>query len=48
VHMPVREMAMLATQMLIALVEGRTVPVRQPVLPVTHTVRASCGGKMPG
>jgi DNA-binding LacI/PurR family transcriptional regulator len=48
VHMPVREMAMLATQMLIALVEGRTVPVRQPVLPVTLTVRASCGGKMPG
>ncbi len=46
VHMPIQEMAVLATQMLIALVEGRPVPFRQPVLPVTLTIRKSCGVRL--
>jgi DNA-binding LacI/PurR family transcriptional regulator len=47
VHMPIYEMGMLAAQMLIALVEGREVPDRQPVLPVSLTVRESCGASSP-
>jgi LacI family transcriptional regulator len=41
VHMPIYEMGMLATQMLIAQVEGREVAQRQALLPVTLSVRAS-------
>ncbi|HLK61334.1 MAG TPA: LacI family DNA-binding transcriptional regulator [Chthonomonadaceae bacterium] len=41
VHMPIHEMGMLATQMLIAQVEGREVAQRQVTLPVTLSVRAS-------
>lgn len=43
VHMPIFEMGMRATQMLIELVEGREVAERQPVLPVSLTVRESSG-----
>jgi LacI family transcriptional regulator len=41
VHIPIREMAILATEMLIARVEGREITKRQPVLPVSLTVRQS-------
>lgn len=41
VHMPIYEMGLLATQMLIALVEGRELPEWQPVLPVSLTIRES-------
>ena len=41
VSMPIHEMGVAATQMLIAQVEGREVPVRQPVLAVRLTVRAT-------
>lgn len=43
VHMPIFEMGMLATQMLIELVEGREVAERQPILPVSLIVRESSG-----
>lgn len=43
VHMPIREMAMRAAKMLIAQVEGKEVGERQPVLPVSLTVRDSSG-----
>jgi len=43
VHMPIFEMGMLATQMLIELVEGREVAERQPILPVSLVVRQSSG-----
>ncbi|MCS6859211.1 MAG: LacI family transcriptional regulator [Abditibacteriales bacterium] len=45
VHMPLYEMSQRATQMLIAQVEGNDVAVRQPVLPVSLTVRESCGAQ---
>jgi LacI family transcriptional regulator len=41
VRMPIREMGMAATRMLIAHVNGEPVPERQLVLPVSLTVRAS-------
>lgn len=44
VHMPIAEMAIEATKMLIALVEKRSLPQTQIVLPVTITVRQSSGG----
>jgi LacI family transcriptional regulator len=47
VHMPIYEMGVLATEMLIALIEGRELPERQPVLPVSLTVRESSGPTAP-
>lgn len=43
VHMPIFEMAVRATEMVIDLVEGRDVAERQPILPVHLTVRRSSG-----
>jgi LacI family transcriptional regulator len=43
VYMPIYEMGVLAAKMLIALVEGRDVAERQPLLSVTLSVRESCG-----
>jgi LacI family transcriptional regulator len=45
VHMPILEMGTLAAQMLIDLVEGRTPKQRHPVLPVSFSVRTSCGAQ---
>ena len=45
VHMPIDEMAMRAAEMLITLVEGGEVVDNQPVLPVSLTVRESCGAR---
>jgi DNA-binding LacI/PurR family transcriptional regulator len=47
VHMPIYALGTLATQMLIALVEGREPAERQPVLPVSLNVRESCGAMPP-
>jgi DNA-binding LacI/PurR family transcriptional regulator len=47
VYMPIYEMGMLAAKMLIALVEGREVAERQPVLPVRLSVRESSGVRLP-
>jgi LacI family transcriptional regulator len=41
VHMPIYEMGMAAAAMLVALVEGQEVPDRQPLFPVSLTVRGS-------
>lgn len=43
VRMPILEMGSLATTLLIDLIEGRTPAEKQPVLPVSLTVRQSCG-----
>ncbi len=43
VHMPLSEMGSLAAKMLISRLEGETVENIQPVLPVSLTVRQSCG-----
>jgi LacI family transcriptional regulator len=43
VRMPIEEMGALAVKMLVDRVEGRPIADPQPVLPVTLTVRASCG-----
>lgn len=43
VHMPIYTMGVLATDMLIGLSSGRELENRQPVLPVTLTIRDSCG-----
>lgn len=43
VHMPIAEMGETAASMLIERVEGREPAVRQAVLPVSLTVRQSCG-----
>ncbi len=43
VHMPIREMGALAADLLFARLEGRYVEDLQPVLPVSLTVRRSCG-----
>ncbi|MDX1934413.1 MAG: LacI family DNA-binding transcriptional regulator [Capsulimonadales bacterium] len=43
VRMPIAEMGRTAAEMLIALIEGRPVVERQPILPVSLTVRDSCG-----
>lgn len=45
VHMPIYEMSTLAVRMLIALVEGREMPEKQPILPVRLTVRDSSGAQ---
>ena len=47
IKMPIYEMSKLAVQMLIALVEGQEIAQRQPVLPVSLTVRHSCGAMPP-
>jgi len=47
VHMPLYSMGVLASQMLIALAEGREPEERQPVLPVSLTIRESCGASPP-
>jgi len=41
VRMPIYEMGMLAAQMLIAMVEGREIADRQPILPVSLSIRES-------
>ncbi|NLI01206.1 MAG: LacI family transcriptional regulator [Chthonomonadales bacterium] len=41
VRMPIRDMGMVATRMLIACLKGEPIPERQPVLPVSLTVRKS-------
>ena len=43
VRMPISEMGAMAVQMLVDRVEGREVANPHPVLPVSLTVRASCG-----
>ncbi len=43
VRMPIAEMGALAVRMLVDLVEGRPVDTPHPVLPVSLTVRNSCG-----
>jgi LacI family transcriptional regulator len=43
VHMPIYSMGARAVQMLAALAEGAEVGERQPTLPVTLTIRESCG-----
>jgi LacI family transcriptional regulator len=43
VRMPISEMGQLATALLIDRLEGREPPDRQPVLPVSLTIRSSCG-----
>jgi LacI family transcriptional regulator len=43
VRMPIVEMGALAVRMLVDLVEGRPIPTPHPVLPVSLTVRNSCG-----
>lgn len=43
VHMPIYTMGVLATDMLIGLSSGRELENRQPMLPVSLTIRASCG-----
>lgn len=45
VRMPILEMGALATTMLIELIEGRTPAERQPILPVSLTIRQSCGAQ---
>lgn len=47
VHMPIYEMGGAAANLLIDVVEGRSPDQRQPVLPVSLTVRASCGASVP-
>ncbi len=47
VRMPILEMGALATTMLIDLIEGRPPTDRQPVLPVSLTIRQSCGAQLP-
>lgn len=43
VRMPIEDMCALAVQMLIERIEGGTISQPQPILPVTLSVRASCG-----
>lgn len=43
VRMPVYDMSLLATELLISLIEGKEITQRQPVLPVSLTVRRSSG-----
>lgn len=45
VRMPIREMGALAVQLLIAEINGKQAPDRSSVLPVSLTVRASCGAQ---
>jgi LacI family transcriptional regulator len=47
VRMPIEEMSALATRLLFAAVERREIPDRRPVLPVSLTVRESCGAEAP-
>jgi LacI family transcriptional regulator len=43
VHMPIEEMGVLAARMLVARIEHREVGDPQPLLPVSLTIRQSCG-----
>lgn len=43
VHMPIEEMGAMAARMLMSLIEREEIPQPQPVLPVSLTVRQSCG-----
>jgi LacI family transcriptional regulator len=43
VHQPILQLGATAAEQLIALVEHNDVPETQTILPVTLTVRASCG-----
>lgn len=45
VRMPIREMGALAVQLLISEISGTAVEDRGPVLPVSLTVRATCGAR---
>jgi len=45
VHMPIFEMGIEAAKILTALVEGRPIVEKHPVLPVSLTVRESCGAQ---
>jgi LacI family transcriptional regulator len=47
VAMPTAQIATTATEMLLALVRGETIPNRHPLLPVTLTIRESCGASTP-
>jgi DNA-binding LacI/PurR family transcriptional regulator len=47
VRMPIYDMSLQATQLLISLIEGKEITLRQPVLPVSLTVRHSCGASLP-
>jgi LacI family transcriptional regulator len=47
VRMPIEEMSALAARLLIAAVERREIPDRRPLLPVSLTVRESCGAEAP-
>jgi DNA-binding LacI/PurR family transcriptional regulator len=44
VHMPIEEMGELAARLLIERLEGHAPDEMQPVLPVSLTIRQSCGG----
>ena len=44
VHMPIAEMGETAAAMLIDRLEGKELGHTQPILPVSLTIRASCGG----
>jgi LacI family transcriptional regulator len=47
VRMPIEEMGALAVQLLVDRVEGRHIADPLPVLPISLTVRASCGARQP-
>jgi DNA-binding LacI/PurR family transcriptional regulator len=47
VRQPIRQLGAAAAERLIALAEGQALPERQTVLPVTLSVRASCGLEPP-
>ncbi|MCC6729133.1 MAG: LacI family DNA-binding transcriptional regulator [Chthonomonadales bacterium] len=48
VAMPIQDMAVRATRILIETIEGREVADRQPVLPVSLCIRDSCGARRSG
>lgn len=45
VKMPIYDMSVRATETLIALIEGREILQRQPILPVSLIIRDSCGAR---
>lgn len=45
VRMPIEEMGALAVRLLVDRVEGRDIPTPHPVLPVSLTIRDSCGSE---
>ena len=47
VKMPIYEMSIKATEILVALIEKKEIPQRQPVLPISLTIRDSCGARSP-